>query len=322
MKDKNSKFDEIEKLQNIPLTEISEKTHLEKEYIEALLKRDFEKFKDKNLKAYIKILEREFDLNLDSILKEYEAFVGEPKEDVSPTIKPAIIKSLNLIPAKKSRLYWIVVALITVILLWMIFYFKLYERVGFADKLFNKSEEPTTYSTQEVVERVENKLEDVGIVVPKVEEEPEDANESNITAAALSDELDGLNALDRAIVMEQNKSIDNIDENESKEEEMANEEEPAATFLEATIIPKEDLWIGIIELRSGKKTTKITDEPFKFDLTKEQLVLTGHGNYDLEIGDEKISSQSKSSTRFLIHNSTMKKISYSEFLKLNSGKAW
>lgn len=92
--------------------------------------------------------------------------------------------------------------------------------------------------------------------------------------------------------------------------------------MEATIIPKEDLWIGIIELRSGKKITKITDEPFKFDLTKEQLVLTGHGNYDLEIGDEKISSQSKSSTRFLIHNSTMKKISYSEFLKLNSGKAW
>jgi len=72
--DKNFSKDGIEKLKKIGLKEISNKTFINKENLEYLLNRNFEKLHKTQALGFIQILEREFDVDLKGLKNDYIYF--------------------------------------------------------------------------------------------------------------------------------------------------------------------------------------------------------------------------------------------------------
>ncbi|ENR0097384.1 hypothetical protein ACES3V_001682, partial [Campylobacter jejuni] len=83
------------------------------------------------------------------------------------------------------------------------------------------------------------------------------------------------------------------------------------------------IWIGLIDLKSLKKTSFVKEKDFNISLDKDQLILTGAAAltmFDQENKEQKFPVGI--SKRFLIKDGKITSISAAEFVKLNKGKEW
>ncbi|MCZ6156564.1 hypothetical protein O6B72_07045 [Campylobacter ureolyticus] len=319
----NNKNNALEKLESIGINEIAKTTHIEVDYIRWILQKDFDSLKETNVKAYIKILEREYGVDLQPWLDEFNAnniedFTLKKETRFNNPLKQEVaITEHKKLP---KFLFWLV---LFVIIIWVIFNFKLYEIDKFLNFKDTKTEVYSTNST--MIDETNLKLEKTGIEILNLdnktpefnikEDEKELNNEENLEE--IVDENESLNALEKLTLLneDENLSNDNLNNKESLSENLAKDQKQG-------INPTEKIWIGIIDLKTGSKTTKTTDKFFEFDINKDQLILTGHGLFTLNTKEKEEKFNDKNPHRFLIKKGNVNTISYDEFLKLNKGKAW
>lgn len=319
----NNKNNALEKLESIGINEIAKTTHIEVDYIRWILQKDFDSLKETNVKAYIKILEREYEVDLQPWLDEFNAnniedFTLKKETRFNNPLKQEVaITEHKKLP---KFLFWLV---LFVIIIWVIFNFKLYEIDKFLNFKDTKTEVYSTNST--MIDETNLKLEKTGIEILNLdnktpefnikEDEKELNNEENLEE--IVDENESLNALEKLTLLneDENLSDDNLNNKESLSENLAKDQKQG-------INPTEKIWIGIIDLKTGSKTTKTTDKFFEFDINKDQLILTGHGLFTLNTKEKEEKFNDKNPHRFLIKKGNVNTISYDEFLKLNKGKAW
>ncbi|MBR4140738.1 MAG: hypothetical protein IKR42_03035, partial [Campylobacter sp.] len=207
---------------------------------------------------------------------------------------------------------WILFA---VILAGFIFYFQFYDLIK---KPINEflHDKKVDYSNTPTINKAEETLVSVGVEVPKFDENNSllvpsklfvgiDENDSNISTP---------NALDLSIQMQ--NEANSTDENITKNE--ANLTLPA----QITITPNYQLWLGTIDLKTGKKWDTVASDKITLDLDKDMLVMAGHGFFDIDIGDEKQQIREKSVMRILIKDKNITFIDSAEFTRLNGGKGW
>ncbi|MCI6989549.1 MAG: hypothetical protein MR902_08375 [Campylobacter sp.] len=311
------KVNGINRLLEIGYDEILAKTHIEIEYVNALLNRDFDKLKGKNVRAFIKILEREYSVDLGELLDEYNIYAGDLEDD-----KKSLMSSLNSplpdISHYEKKSAWYIWVIILVIAIWAVFYFRLYEITDKFPNLFGDKNITSVSSNATVIKNVETILEGVGVEIPKFDENNTIISyDEDKTNSELYSELNAsaTNALDKVIMLEnigdKNSSLDN---NKSLG---LTPQEP-----KFSIIPKANLWLGMIDMKTGKKSTLTTDKPIEIDLNSETLILTGHGLIDTNSSGEISEFKNRNPLRFHIKDGAINEISYDEFLKLNHGKAW
>lgn len=319
----NNKNNALEKLESIGINEIAKTTHIEVDYIRWILQKDFDSLKETNVKAYIKILEREYGVDLQPWLDEFNAnniedFTLKKETRFNNPLKQEVaITEHKKLP---KFLFWLV---LFVIIIWVIFNFKLYEIDKFLNFKDTKTEVYSTNST--MIDETNLKLEKTGIEILNLdnktpefnikEDEKDLNNEENLEE--IVDENESLNALEKLTLLneDENLSNDNLNNKESLSENLAKDQKQG-------INPTEKIWIGIIDLKTGSKTTKTTDKFFEFDINKDQLILTGHGLFTLNTKEKEEKFNDKNPHRFLIKKGDVSAISYDEFLKLNKGKAW
>lgn len=319
----NNKNNALEKLESIGINEIAKTTHIEVDYIRWILQKDFDSLKETNVKAYIKILEREYGVDLQPWLDEFNAnniedlTIKKETKFNNPLKQKVAITEHKKLP---KFLFWLV---LLVIIVWVIFNFKLYEIDKFLNFKDTKTEVYSTNST--MIDETNLKLEKTGIEILNLdnktpefnikEYEKELNNEENLEE--IVDENESLNALEKLTLLneDENLSNDNLNNKESLSENLAKDQKQG-------INPTEKIWIGIIDLKTGSKTTKTTDKFFEFDINKDQLILTGHGLFTLNTKEKEEKFNDKNPHRFLIKKGNVDTISYDEFLKLNKGKAW
>ena len=300
----NNKNNALEKLESIGINEIAKTTHIEVDYIRWILQKDFDSLKETNVKAYIKILEREYGVDLQPWLDEFNAnniedftLKKEPKFN-SPLKQEVAITEHKKLP---KFLFWLV---LLVIIVWVIFNFKLYEIDKFLNFKDGKTEVYSTNST--MIDETNLKLEKTGIEILNLNnktpefslKETDSKNEENLEEVA--DENESLNALEKLTLLSEDENLSN--ENLSSEN-LADKEplnENLAKDQKQGINPTEKIWIGIIDLKTGSKTTKTTDKFFEFDLNKDQLILTGHGLFTLNTKEKEEKFNDKNPHRFLI----------------------
>lgn len=317
----NNKNNALEKLESIGINEIAKTTHIEVDYIRWILQKDFDSLKDTNVKAYVKILEREYEVDLQPWLDEFNANNIEDftlKKETkfnSPLKQEVAITEHKKLP---KFLFWLV---LLVIIVWVIFNFKLYE----IDKFLNFKEPKTeVYSTNStMIDETNLKLEKTGVEILNLDDKTPELNlkgtdlssEENLEEVA--DENESLNALEKLTMLneDENLSSENLTDKEPLNKNLAKDQKQG-------INPTEKIWIGIIDLKTGSKITKTTDKFFEFDINKDQLVLTGHGLFTLNTKEKEEKFNDKNPHRFLIKKGDVNAISYDEFLKLNKGKAW
>ncbi|WP_373071283.1 hypothetical protein [Sulfurimonas sp.] len=90
------------------------------------------------------------------------------------------------------------------------------------------------------------------------------------------------------------------------------------------IIPNVKLWVGYINLNTGRKLQKIVPEfeALELDPKGHWLLSLGHGDVTFDVNGEVEKFKESRNIRLLYKDGELKKITYREFLALNKGREW
>lgn len=338
-------MNDINTLEELGLLEVSRKTHIEVEYLQSMIEKDFEKLNRVNTLGFVKILSREYQLDLTNWVNEFEAYWSENRKSSKKEIYFAN-KNTTGVSEKKKRKMPILPVVIILILGYLAWHFNI---VDYLKKInFSDTNDSTEYSSMAVVEEAEDNLK-----VLKEEEaqnefiqEHQEANESqipnfnyNLYELNSSDEQN-TSEIEQNITDEQNQSqitSEKTDINQTEDINQTNEtlsqnleqelpEEELNTIpydfdFSGKIKPKGQLWLGITYLDNGRKKSILSKNLIKLDLARDQLILTGHGELKLIAKDDSTKEfVSKNRLRFYIEQGKIRQIGPEEFSQINKGK--
>ena len=311
-------MNELENLKEIGIKEISRKTHIEPTFLQYIFDKNFEKLSRLNIKGYAKILQREYGVDLSELLAEYDAFMQENTPDDSHKTKVSPkIASYTPDDITNQRqgggsgfFFWII---ILAIIAGGAYYFDAYKYVQNFIASLNEDNTSVSYSQSSIVNEVKKNIIDTNVTIsqntPKI-----DANASSVKISAPA---------------EQNVTVSptSVDQNALKPSMAAQpapkiEQNVTKPLNEAVITPKQRVWIGIINLENGQKTSSDTSKSVNINLDQRQLVVCGNGNIELKIGDKVTKYNPSRPARFLVENGDMKFLTYDEFVEMNKGKSW
>ncbi|WP_103594422.1 phosphatidylglycerophosphate synthase [Campylobacter concisus] len=311
-------MNELENLKEIGIKEISRKTHIEPTFLQYIFDKNFEKLSRLNIRGYAKILQREYGVDLSELLAEYDAFMQENTPDDSHKTKVSPkIASYTPDDITNQRqgggygfFFWVI---ILAIIGGGAYYFDAYKYVQNFIATLNEDNTSVSYSQSSIVNEVKKNIIDTNVTIsqntPKI-----DANASSVKISAPA---------------EQNVTVSpaSVDQNTLKPSMAAQpapkvEQNVTKPLNEAIITPKQRVWIGIINLENGQKTSSDTSKSVNINLDQRQLVVCGNGNIELKIGDKVTKYNPSRPARFLVENGDMKFLTYDEFVEMNKGKSW
>ena len=292
---------EIAKLLDFDIKEVQRQTKIPLEYLEAIYAKNYDILKDTNLKAYLRILSREFNIDLDGYLEDFENYCSENSSDdskiqVNPRLTGYVAKE------SKSSFGWLVLVLILLgVGVWGFKFIK--------DLDFNWSDlKPDFGSKSEVNVSEEN----IAIIKP---------NADVIENIVVDEVLDKNTSKEEILVVDENATTEqNLAEEQIKEQKEEVQVKEATNVIK--IIPATKVWIGIKNLNDMSKRSLSTSEAYELNATGNRLILTGNGMLDLVNGDNNKSYRTRDALRFYIHDGIIEEIDYAKYVELNKGKTW
>ncbi|MBV5277678.1 MAG: hypothetical protein J0647_01275 [Campylobacteraceae bacterium] len=285
---------DIKVLEKIGLQEVCKKTHIEVKQLEYMVNNQYDKLSKINTLGFVKILSREYKLDLSDWLEGFYDYWADSKTD----------EDKIFVRANSDRSYkkvaWIFLVILFVSGIFAVI--SIFKIDTYFFNLIDKANFETTTNGYQSTPIVQEAAKSLGV---KVEERMIETNSSNSTIEAV---------------------IVSIDENITKKVE-ANESIASPILQQnnkniAQILPKRKIWIGIISLSDFSRKISSGEEVLTIDLTKKQLIKTGNGYFTLSYDGTVEDFVEQGSTRFLVDNGTIKKISEETFVQLNKGKNW
>ncbi|EAI4537458.1 hypothetical protein A5980_04935 [Campylobacter jejuni] len=307
------------KIQELNLKEVAAKTQIELDFLEALVEKNFAVLSRFNVKGFVKILSREYELDFSDFNEEYEAYLNE--NNPTPQTKSKMITPKLDAYSQKSSNAWpfLIVLIVLVIIGSGIYYFDTL-------KTFFKDEQNNTSATViDIIGQAQENLKSLGgnnvVVIDNNK-----AQETNQTESVLPSQNISLQENDKNISIENNISENNttlLDEEKNTQIQEDTNTPKTDSLKEAHFKTSTKIWIGLIDLKSLKKTSFVKEKDFNISLDKDQLILTGAAAltmFDQENKEQKFPVGI--SKRFLIKDGKITSISAAEFVKLNKGKEW
>lgn len=293
-------MDSWKKLEDLNLFEVRKRTQIEIACLELIIKKDFKSLSRFNINGFIKILQREYELDFTSFLEEYEAYLAE--NGVEKKNSAHVCPRMSSYTKEKSY-FWFFVVIIVVALIVL-------SALAVSRLLQDVADENTT-----------NVLNQEQIII----------EENDINATILFNEKDFIeeNSTDN------NESIEEIldvnvsvqDENISINENLIIEENTpkiAEVIVNESIIkPSAELWLGMVDLKTFQKSSKTIKNEYAISLEKDMLITTGHAAFSLnDEHNNTLEFKSGVSKFLMIKDGKIKQISKAEFIKENRGKLW
>ncbi|AJC94699.1 hypothetical protein FVD15_04255 [Campylobacter volucris] len=293
-------MDSWKKLEDLNLFEVQKRTQIEIACLELIIKKDFKSLSRFNINGFIKILQREYELDFTSFLEEYEAYLAE--NGVEKKNSAHVCPRMSSYTKEKSY-FWFFVVIIVVALI-------ILSALAVSRLLQDVADENTTnVLNQEQIIIEENDTNATILFNEKdfIEENSTDNNES-------VEEILDVNVS----VQDENTSINEnliIEENAPKKAE--------ALVNESVIKPSAELWLGMVDLKTFQKSSKTIKNEFVISLEKDMLITTGHAAFSLNDEHNNILEFKSGVSKFLmIKDGKIKQISKAEFIKENRGKLW
>ncbi|MFC2491781.1 MAG: phosphatidylglycerophosphate synthase [Campylobacter curvus] len=328
-------MNELEILKEIGIKEISRKTHIEPVFLQSIVDKDFAKLVRLNAKGYIKILQREYNIDLGWWLEEYESFLNENKPDESKKTKinPKISSyTSDEIVTQRSggSLGWLFWVVILALIAFGAYYFDIYKYAQSIPSFFSDENRSAVYSESSIVSEVKKNIIDTNITITQAGGERLSADknasqsEREVTAPA-EQNLSAPQLAAQDVKLDQNagtqsSALEKLTTSISSKD--TNSSEFIGSADEALIIPKQKVWIGIINLENGQKISSDSNKNVSINLKQRQLIVCGNGSIELKVGDKVSRFTPSRPARFLVENGEIKSISYDEFIALNKGKSW
>ncbi|EKJ3459298.1 hypothetical protein PHB61_001526 [Campylobacter jejuni] len=307
------------KIQELNLKEVAAKTQIELDFLEALVEKNFAVLSRFNVKGFVKILSREYELDFSDFNEEYEAYLNE--NNPTPQTKSKMITPKLDAYSQKSSNAWpfLIVLIVLVIIGSGIYYFDTL-------KTFFKDEQNNTSATViDIIGQAQENLKSLGgnnvVVIDNNK-----AQETNQTESVLPSQNISLQENDKNISIENNISENNttlLDEEKNTQIQEDTNTPKTDSLKEAHFKTSSKIWIGLIDLKNLKKTSFVKEKDFNISLDKDQLILTGAATFTMFNQENKEQKfPAGISKRFLIKDGKITSISPAEFAKLNKGKEW
>ncbi|EAL4093267.1 TPA: hypothetical protein SB859_000615, partial [Campylobacter jejuni] len=297
------------KIQELNLKEVAAKTQIELDFLEALVEKNFAVLSRFNVKGFVKILSREYELDFSDFNEEYEAYLNE--NNPTPQTKSKMITPKLDAYSQKSSNAWpfLIVLIVLVIIGSGIYYFDTL-------KTFFKDEQNNTSATViDIIGQAQENLKSLGgnnvVVIDNNK-----AQETNQTESVLPSQNISLQENDKNISIENNISENNttlLDEEKNTQIQEDTNTPKTDSLKEAHFKTSTKIWIGLIDLKSLKKTSFVKEKDFNISLDKDQLILTGAAAltmFDQENKEQKFPAGI--SKRFLIKDGKITSISAAE----------
>lgn len=288
-------MDNIQELEKIGLQKVCRETHIEEKYLRYMVKSDFDKLNYINTLGFVKILSREYNLDLSEWNESFKEYWNENRKDDDD----GFVIIANDKKSTSKFLIFIFIALLAgaFYILFSIFQ----DKINTAN--YTNSKE-VAYEQPPIVKEAQEALDEVNSTfVEEAEEEifKKDINSSEdvVTQEIIEEEI--------------------IEEGTAKEKK---EQIDLGSLKEAVLVPNSRLWLGVIYLDDKKKESLIGDGNFSIDLSREQIISTGHGDFSIIVDGQKKEFKTQDPIRFLVKDANITQISLGRFKELNEGKTW
>ncbi|MGI7457284.1 hypothetical protein ACNF7P_08675 [Campylobacter coli] len=310
------------KIEDLNLKEVAARTKIELEFLEALVKKDFATLNRFNVRGFVKILSREYELDFTDFNEEFETYLNENNLNDTTTKPKMITPKLDAYSQKStSFVSFIIIVIIIALIGFGIYYF------DYIKSFFQKDQNNSSAAVVDIIGKAQSNLkalENNVVVIDNQAEENE--TEANLTQIQ-NTELDNTKEEIKQISTTPNNTNAN-EENLSTNDSLATTNQEVAEVSkalnkEAHFKASGKIWIGLIDLSNYRKTGLVKENDFNLSLEVNRLVLTGAAA--LSVFDENGKEQkfpAGNSKRFLIKDGKITSISAAEFMKLNKGKEW
>lgn len=291
-------MDSWKKLEDLNLLEVQKRTQIEIACLEYIIKKDFKSLSRFNVNGFIKILQREYELDFSNFLEEYHTYLEE--NGIEKKNHVYIAPRMNSYTKESSSVWYIViivVVLLIVALAWGV------------SRFFQSStldENTTNVLNQEQVVLEEKVDENETPVVNFFADDVIENNETNTTILELTDESN--NTIEETL--EDNASLNMPEEN-------------MVLLKESIIKPSAELWLGMVDLKTFRKSSLTIKNDYILSLDKDMLITTGHAAFSLNDENNNTLEFKNGVSKFLmIKDGKIKQITKAEFVKENRGKLW
>jgi cytoskeletal protein RodZ len=315
--------DLISTIQDNGIKNVSEKTHITEKNLNSILDKDFASLHKTKAMGFIKILQREYDIDFTDWIEDFNKYhnLDANKIEEKKLFSDNDLDRANIKKNSSSLKFFTYIAVIITLIV-----------VGYmvVNNIKYKSADDSKNLTivKEIVEEAKVELDEI-----------KEANNSELSNIFGTNESDGdIEENETNESVEVNSSLMVSEFNDTFGDESKGEKKVKSTKTKDTeiieenilldgkisIVPKSNVWVGIIYLENYKKRNIITKNPIELDSSKDQLIITGHEHLDILVGDEhlKLTSNTNGKLRFLLKNGKIEPISLEEFIELNKGRSW
>ncbi|MFK0424007.1 hypothetical protein ACISK4_06555 [Campylobacter coli] len=310
------------KIEDLNLKEVAARTKIELEFLEALVKKDFATLNRFNVRGFVKILSREYELDFTDFNEEFETYLNENNLNDTTTKPKMITPKLDAYSQKStSFVSFIIIVIIIALIGFGIYYF------DYIKSFFQKDQNNSSAAVVDIIGKAQSNLKalenNVVVIDNKAEENETEANLTQIQNTELNNTKEEIKQISTT-PNNTNANEENLSTNDSlatTNQEVA--EVSKALNKEAHFKASGKIWIGLIDLSNYRKTGLVKENDFNLSLEVNRLVLTGAAA--LSVFDENGKEQkfpAGNSKRFLIKDGKITSISAAEFMKLNKGKEW
>ena len=298
---------DIKVLEKIGLQEVCKKTHIEVKQLEYMINNQYDKLSKINTLGFVKILSREYKLDLTDWLEGFYDYWADHNAEEENKKNKIFIRANSERSYKKLAWFFI----LTMLIAGLFAVFSIFKIDISLASLLDKTKFETQVAGYQSAPVVQEAAKSLGV---KVEERIVESNSSNATVEAV-------------IVNTDDNSTFTVENNNTQARlSLAEEKNATATAVlpknKAMIMPTRKIWIGTIALDTFNRQVISDDKNVTIDLTKKQLIKTGNGYFVLSYDGSLEDFTEQGSTRFLVENGTIKKISEETFIALNKGKNW
>ncbi|HHT6842348.1 TPA: hypothetical protein ACTZYD_001447 [Campylobacter coli] len=310
------------KIEDLNLKEVAARTKIELEFLEALVKKDFATLNRFNVRGFVKILSREYELDFTDFNEEFETYLNENNLNDTTTKPKMITPKLDAYSQKStSFISFIIIVIIIALIGFGIYYF------DYIKSFFQKDQNNSSAAVVDIIGKAQSNLKalenNVVVIDNQAEENETEANLTQIQNTELNNTKEEIKQISTT-PNNTNANEENLSTNDSlatTNQEVA--EVSKALNKEAHFKASGKIWIGLIDLSNYRKTSLVKENDFNLSLEVNRLVLTGAAA--LSVFDENGKEQkfpAGNSKRFLIKDGKITSISAAEFMKLNKGKEW
>ncbi|ECK5260620.1 hypothetical protein ACNF55_08055 [Campylobacter coli] len=310
------------KIEDLNLKEVAARTKIELEFLEALVKKDFATLNRFNVRGFVKILSREYELDFTDFNEEFETYLNENNLNDTTTKSKMITPKLDAYSQKStSFVSFIIIVIIIALIGFGIYYF------DYIKSFFQKDQNNSSAAVVDIIGKAQSNLKalenNVVVIDNQAEENETEANLTQIQNTELNNTKEEIKQISTT-PNNTNANEENLSTNDSlatTNQEVA--EVSKALNKEAHFKASGKIWIGLIDLSNYRKTSLVKENDFNLSLEVNRLVLTGAAA--LSVFDENGKEQkfpAGNSKRFLIKDGKITSISAAEFMKLNKGKEW